>query len=155
MTLLAASSAVDDLLVGVVGAGLLDGWGGLGAVEGVEAAGDLAGELDVGDLVLADGDEVGLVEQDVGGLEERVAEEAVGGEVLLAELLLLVLVGGDALEPAERGEHAEEGVQLGVLGDVGLDEDGASARGRGRRRGSRGLPRGCSDGGRRGRRSRW
>ena len=52
--------------------------GRLGAVEGVEAAGDLAGELDVGDLVLADGDEVGLVEEDVGGLEERVAEEAVG-----------------------------------------------------------------------------
>ena len=84
-------------------------------VEGVEAAGDLAGELDVGDLVGADGDEVGLVEEDVGGLEERVAEEAVGGEVLFAELLLLVLVGGDALEPAERGEHAEEQEELGVL----------------------------------------
>jgi hypothetical protein len=44
--------------------------------------------------------------------------------VLFAELLLLVLVGGDAFEPGERGEHAEEGVQLGVLGNVGLDEDG-------------------------------
>ena len=48
-------------------------------------------------------------------------------EVLLAELLLLVLVGGDALEPAERGEHAEEEEELGVGGDVGLLEDDAAA----------------------------
>ena len=96
-------------------------------VEGVEAAGDLAGELDVGNLVGADGDEVRLVEQDVGGLEEGVAEEAVGGEVLFAELLLLILVGGDALEPAEGGEHAEEQEELGVGGDVGLLEDDAAA----------------------------
>ena len=68
----------EDLFVGVVGAGLLDGRGGLAAVEGVEAAGDLAGELDVGDLVLTDGNEVGLIEEDVGGLQEWVAEEAVG-----------------------------------------------------------------------------
>ena len=97
-------------------------WGGFGrgeelaGVEGVEAAGDFAGELDVGDLVGADGDEVGLVEQDVGGLQQRVAEEAVGGEILFAELLLLVLVGGDALQPAERREHAEEQEELGVGG---------------------------------------
>ncbi len=52
-------------------------------VELVEAAGDFAGELDVGGLVLADGDEVGLVDEDVGRLEERVAEEAVGGEVFV------------------------------------------------------------------------
>ena len=75
----------------MVCAGLLDGWCGLGAIEGVEAAGDFAGELDVGDLVVADGNEVGLVEEDIGGLEEGVAEEAVGVQVLLAELLLLVL----------------------------------------------------------------
>ena len=59
---------VEDTVVGgkPVGAGFLDGWGGLGTVEGIEAAGDLAGELDVGDLILADGDEVRLVEEDVG-----------------------------------------------------------------------------------------
>ena len=51
----------------------------------VEAAGDLAGDLDVSGLVLTDGDELGLVEEDVGRLEERVAEEAVGGEVFFAE----------------------------------------------------------------------
>ena len=98
---------VDDLLIREVCAGLFDGRSGLRAVEGVEAASDLASEFDVGDLVLADGNEVGLVEEDVGGLEERVAEKPVGVEVFLAELLLLVFVGGDALEPGERGEHAE------------------------------------------------
>ena len=102
-------------------------FGAVGAlVELVEAAGDLAGELDVGGLVLADRDGVGLVDEDVGGLEERVAEEAVGGEVLAGEVLLLLLVGGDALQPAERRDHGEEQMQFGVLGDVALDEeDGA------------------------------
>lgn len=97
-------------------------------VEQIEAAGDLAGNLDVGDLVSADRDEVGAVEEDVGGLEEGVAEEAEGGEVFLLELLLLILVGGDAFKPGERGNHAEEEVELGVLGDVRLDED-SGARG--------------------------
>jgi len=97
-------------------------------VKRIEAAGDLAGELDVGHLIGADGHEVGLVEQDVGGLQERVAEEAVGGEVLLAQLLLLVLVAGDSLQPTERREHAEEGVEAVVLQDVRLLEDDAAAR---------------------------
>jgi len=67
-------------------------------VELVEAAGDFAGEFDVGGLILADGDEVRLVDEDVGGLEERVAKEAVGGEVFALEVLLLLFVAGDALE---------------------------------------------------------
>ena len=57
------------------------------AVQVVEAAGDLAGELDVGVLVLADGHEGGLVDQDVGRLEQWVAEESVGGQVALGQLL--------------------------------------------------------------------
>jgi len=120
----------EDVLVGVglfvFGVGLGDGGGLKGAVELVEAAGDLTGELNVGDLIGANGDEVGLVEEDVGGLEEGVAEKAEGVEVLFAELLLLVLVGGDALEPGEGGEHGEEGEELGVLGDVRLDEEGGA-----------------------------
>ena len=42
----------------------------------VEPLGDVAGELDVLALVLADRDRVGLVEQDVRRLEDGVAEEA-------------------------------------------------------------------------------
>ncbi len=48
----------------------------------VEAADDLPGQLEVGGLVLADGDDVGPVDDDVGRLEDGVAEEAVGVEVL-------------------------------------------------------------------------
>ena len=81
----------------------------------------------MGYLVGADGNEVGLVEEDVGGLEKGVAEEAVGGEIFFAELLLLILVGGNAFEPAEGGEHAEEEEELGVGGDVRLLEDDAAA----------------------------
>ena len=47
------------------------------AVELVEAAGDLAGDLEVRGLVLADRHEVAADDQDVGGLEDRVAEQAV------------------------------------------------------------------------------
>jgi hypothetical protein len=56
----------------------------------------------VGSLVLADRDEVRLVDQDICGLEERVPQESVGGEVATGEVFLLLLVAGDALEPAER-----------------------------------------------------
>jgi hypothetical protein len=65
-----------------------------------------------------------LVDQDVGRLQQRVAEEAVGREVAVLELLHLVLVGRHALEPAERRAHRQQREQLGVLGQAALDEDG-------------------------------
>ena len=95
---------------------------GLAAVDEIEAARDLARDLDVRDLVLADGHVHRPVQQDVGALQQRVAEEAVGREVLLLQLLLLVLVGRHALEPAERRDHRQQQVQLGVLGHPRLDE---------------------------------
>ena len=52
----------------------------------VEALGDVARELDVLALVVADRDEVGLVEQDVAGHQHGVGEEAGGDEVLLGGL---------------------------------------------------------------------
>ncbi len=51
-------------------------------VELVEAAGDFAGEFDVGLLVLPDGHEIRLVEENVGGHQDRVAEESEVSEVL-------------------------------------------------------------------------
>jgi hypothetical protein len=45
----------------------------------VEPLGDVAGDLQVLLLVLPDRDDVGVVEQDVGGLEDRVGEQAVLG----------------------------------------------------------------------------
>ena len=95
---------------------------GLAAVDGIEAPGDLARDLDVGDLVLADRHVHRPVQQDVRALQQRIAEEAVGREVLLLQLLLLVLVGRHALEPAERRDHRQQQVQFGVLRHARLDE---------------------------------
>jgi hypothetical protein len=51
-------------------------------------------------LVLADGDKGGLVDEDVSGLDQRVAEESIGAQVFVLEVLLLLLIAGDALQPA-------------------------------------------------------
>src|SRR5207247_2499831 len=85
------------------------------AVGRIEAARDLARELDVRRLVDPDRHAPRLVHEDVGRLQHRVAEEPVGGEVAVLELRALLLVGGVPLEPRHRGQHAEEQVELGVL----------------------------------------
>ncbi len=71
-----------------------------------ETTDEFAAELYVGDLVFAYGDGecfagVG-VHDDVGGLQSRVAEEAVGVEIFVGDVVDLLFVGGDAFEPAER-----------------------------------------------------
>jgi hypothetical protein len=91
---------------------------GLAPVEMVEAPRGLACQLHVRHLVLADRHVGGAVHQDVRALQQRVAEEAVGGEILLLELLLLILVTRHAFEPAERHHHREQQVELSVLRHV-------------------------------------
>jgi len=71
---------------------------------------------------------VRLVDDDVGSLEHRIAKKAIGGEVLGIELLLLILVGGVAFEPRQRGDHPQEKIELGVFLDVRLDEKGGVFR---------------------------
>src|SRR5580704_6369504 len=93
------------------------------AIDVVEAPRGLARELHVRHLVLPHWHEGGAVDEDVGALQQRVAKESVGREVLLLQLLLLVLVARHALEPAERGDHREQEVQFCVLGHVRLDEE--------------------------------
>ncbi len=95
----------------------------LAAVQVVEAARHFTREFDVRALVFADRNERRLVDQDVGGLQQRVTEEAVGREVAVLQLLDLVLVGRHAFEPAERRAHREQGEQLGMFGQAALDED--------------------------------
>ncbi len=99
----------------------------------IEAARHFARDLHVRHLVLAHRHERRPVQQDVRGLQQRVAEEAVGGQVLFLELGLLVLVARHALEPAERRDHRQQQVQLGVLGHLRLHEQrgdaGVEARG--------------------------
>ncbi len=94
----------------------------------VEAPGDLPGHLHVGHLVHPHRHALGFVHQDVGGLEHRIAQKAVGGQVFVGQLLHLVFIGGVALQPGHRGEHAEDEVEFAVLRDGGLHEEGGFLR---------------------------
>ena len=95
------------------------------AIKVVEAAGDLAGQLHVGQLVFTHGHAVGTVHEDVRGHEHGVAEEACVAQVLVGDLLLLFLVGGVAFQPGDGGDHGEQQAQLGVFLDRALAEDDA------------------------------
>ena len=92
------------------------------AVGSVEPQGEIAGELDVLALVVADGDAVGVVEEDVGRHQGGIGEKA-GAHGGLAAGLLLELRHPSQL--AVRGGALEEPRELGVLGDVALQEDRA------------------------------
>ena len=83
-----------------------------GGIQLVEPACNLAREFNVRDLILTYRDKIGLVEQDVCRLQERVSKKAMSVQLLLAQLLLLVLVGGHSFKPAERRDHAEQRVEL-------------------------------------------
>src|SRR5690606_35471725 len=116
---------VGDLLDLFQDVRLGDGEGVAEAV--VEPLPEVAGELQVLLLVGADGDAVGLVEQDVGGLEDRVGEQADAGGAL-SEPGGLVLELGHPPGLAHAGEAGEDPGQLGVLADVGLHEHGGALR---------------------------
>ena len=70
------------------------------AEAGVEALGDVAHQLDVLALVVADRHLVRAVGEHVGGLQHRVEEQAGGDEVALRARLVLEL--GHAVQLAER-----------------------------------------------------
>ncbi len=87
----------------------------LETVEEIEAAHDFAGQLDVRDLVFADGDKVRIIDDDVRGLQDRIAQETVGVQVFVLHVVERFFVRGDALEPAERRDHREQQLKLGML----------------------------------------
>ena len=87
----------------------------------VELDGDVAGQLEVLLLVLADRHVGGLVDQDVGRLQHRVGVEAERG--ILAVLARLLLELGHAVDPAEAGHAVEDPGELGVRGHRRLGED--------------------------------
>ena len=87
----------------------------------VEALGDVPRELEVLALVVADRDDVGLVEQDVAGHEHGVVEEPGRDEVLLLGTLLELR---HPPELAEARDGAEQPRGLGMRLHVALDEDG-------------------------------
>jgi hypothetical protein len=76
-------------------------------VEIVEPAGDFSCQFDMGELILTDRNAVGAVDDNIGGLQDRIAQESIGPKVFLIELLLLFLVGWISLEPGKRGNHRE------------------------------------------------
>ena len=72
----------------------------------VEAARHLAGQLQVRQLVLAHGHGVGPVDEDVGGLQHRVAQVAVADLAAQVQVADLLLEGRVALQAAHADQHA-------------------------------------------------
>ena len=91
------------------------------AVDVVEAYGHVARQLDVLLLVVADGDEVGLVEQDVGRHARGVSEQA--AVYVVGVLGALVLELRHAAELAEHGVAVEHPAELRVAGVVALHKE--------------------------------
>ena len=91
-------------------------------VERIEALRDIAGEFQVLRLVVADGDDTRLVEQDIGGHEDGVLEEPVADGFLFGGLYLVLR---HAFEPADGRDAGEHPGELGVGGHGGLHHDGA------------------------------
>ena len=69
-----------------------------------------------------------VVHRDVGGLQQRIAEEPDRRQILVLQVLLLLLVGRHALEPRHRHHHRQQQIELGVLGHQRLDEERALLR---------------------------
>ncbi len=88
-----------------------------GLVGSVETLRDVARHLDVLLLIAAYGYQVGAVEQDVRGHQDRIREESVIGGLPLREL---VLVGVAALEQPHRRHRREIPGELANLGNVAL-----------------------------------
>ena len=85
----------------------------------IEAAGQVARHFDMLDLVLADGHDVGVIDQDVGRHEHRIGEQpGVGAE----PAGLLVLVGNAAFQQAHGRAAEQDPAELGHLGHVRLQE---------------------------------
>ncbi len=97
-------------------------------VKVVEAPGDFAGQLNVGKLVHADRNAVGLVHDNVGRLQNGVAQKAEGGKIFGAQFRLHFLVGGIAREPGQRRDHGKQQEQFGVFLDRRLHKEGAFGR---------------------------
>ena len=90
------------------------------AVYAVEALGDIAGQLHMLALILAHRHQIRLVQQDVGGHQHRIGEQARRDVVGVLGGLGLEL--GHAAQLAELGVAAQDPAQLRVLGHVALDK---------------------------------
>ena len=107
----------------------------------VPPARDFPGQLQVLDLVLADRHQVGAVEQDVGGHQDRVVEQP-GRNAF--EPLRLIFELRHPLQLAERRHRGQQPLQLGVLRHVRLHEQDRRAPGRSPRPAGRSPCPGCA-----------
>ncbi len=89
------------------------------AVSFVEFDGDVAGDFDVLFLVAAHGDEVGIVNQNVGGHKDRIGEDAMVGGNAVGDFILVAVA---SFEQAHRGDGGEYPGQFGDGRHVGLPE---------------------------------
>ncbi len=83
----------------------------------VEALGEAAGEFEVLELVFADRDVDGVVEEDVGGHEDGVVENA---DVDAVFAFAFVFVLGHAVQLAHTSDTIKNPAEFGVGGDAGL-----------------------------------
>ena len=90
----------------------------------VEAPRDVAHQLQVLALVLADGHLVRAVGEHVGGLQHGIEEHPRAHQLALGVRLVAELV--HPLQAAELGERAQQPAQLGVLVHVALAEEDAA-----------------------------
>ena len=91
----------------------------------VEALRKVSRQLDVLALILAHGHVVGLVEQNVGRLQDRVGEQPDAGVGLLGRLVLELRHPACFTETRDAAQHPRE---LCVLGDLALHEQRAPLR---------------------------
>ena len=91
------------------------------AIEAVEALSQVAGNFHVLLLVIADGDEVGLVQEDVRSHKGRIGQQA--GRDGVAPLGSLILVLGHAFQFADIGQGDHHPAQECMFRDFRLDEE--------------------------------
>jgi hypothetical protein len=92
----------------------------------VELASDVARELEVLELILADGNQLRAIQQDVRGLEHRIVEQP--DVDVLGLVLALVLELRHPRQLAEPGHRVEHPAELGVLGHHRLHEHDRALR---------------------------
>src|SRR5262249_19174749 len=91
-------------------------------VEVIEPSCHFASELQVRQLIFPHRDEIRLVEENIGSLENGIAEETVGTEVLFLDLFLFFFVRRNASEPGDWTYQREQQVREGMFRDARLEE---------------------------------
>ena len=90
------------------------------AIQRIEALGDVAGEFHMLRLILADGDDGGLVQQNVGGHQDGILKQSVADRFLRRGLRLILR---HALQPTYGRDARKQPGQFGVRRNGRLNYD--------------------------------